>query len=99
LLVEEVDLVSTSEAGTFAVGHAVARHLARRAFPRPLTTVIHYSGQATPARAAGIVGHEDSFEQFRGSVSLEVLLATAEEVLNESVPARFRDETLVRLAR
>jgi hypothetical protein len=99
LLVEEVDLVSTSEAGTFAVGHAVARHLARRAFPRPFTTVIHYSGQAAPARAAGIVGHEDSFEQFRGSVSLEVLLATAEEVLNESVPARFRDETLARLAR
>jgi hypothetical protein len=61
--------------------------------------VIHYSGQAGLARRAGIRGHEASFEQFRGSVSLEHVLATAEEVLNASVPARFRDETLARLAR
>lgn len=99
LLVEETDLVAKSGAGIFAVGKAVAQHLARRAFPRPFTTVIHYSGQAGGARAAGIVGYEDDFEQFRSSVSLEFLLATAEEVLNESVPARLRDETLARLAR
>jgi hypothetical protein len=59
--------------------------------------LIHYSGLAARARAAGIVGHEDSFEQFRSSVSLELVLATAEEVLNASVPASFRDETLARL--
>lgn len=82
----------------FAVGSAVAQHLARRAFPRPFTTVIHYSGQAARARAAGIVGHEDSFEQFRSSVSLAHVLATAEDVLKASVPASFRDETLARLA-
>jgi hypothetical protein len=99
LLLEEVDLVSASDAGIFAVAQAVARHLERHAFPRSFTTVIHYSGQAAVARAAGIVGHEASFEQFRGSVSLERLLATAEEVLDESVPARFRDETLARLVR
>jgi hypothetical protein len=56
--------------------------------------VVHYSGQAGLARAAGIVGHEASFEQFRSSVSLGLVLATAEEVLNASVPARFTDETL-----
>jgi hypothetical protein len=99
LLLEEVDLVATSEARIFAVGQAVAKHLGRRAFPRPFTTVIHYSGLAGAARAAGIVGHEDSFEQFRGSVSLEALLATAEDVLNESVPAWLRDKELARLAR
>jgi hypothetical protein len=33
------------------------------------------------------------------SISLELVLATAEEVLNASVPARLRDETLARLAR
>lgn len=32
-------------------------------------------------------------------VSLELVLARAEEVLNESVPATFRDETLERLER
>jgi hypothetical protein len=97
LLVEELALVATSGAGIVAVGHAVAQHLERCAFPRPFTKVIHYSGLA--ARAAGIVGHENSFEAFRSSVSLECVLATAEEVLMASaVPASFRDETLARLA-
>ena len=99
LLVEEVDLVAAPRAGIFAVGKDVAKHLTQRAFPRPFTTVIHYSGQAAVARAAGIVGHEASFEQFRSSISLELVLATAEEVLDASVPTRFRDETLARLAR
>jgi hypothetical protein len=99
LLMEELDLVATSGASVFAVGNVVAQYLERRAFRRPFTKVIHYSGIAARARAAGIVGHEDSFEQFRSSVSLELVLATAEEVLNTSVPASFRDETLTRLAR
>lgn len=98
LLMEELDLVAPSSAGIFAVGNAVAYHLQRRRFPRPFTKVIHYSGQAAPARAAGIVGHEDSFDRFKGSVSLELVLATAEEGLNASVPASFRDATLARLA-
>jgi hypothetical protein len=44
------------------------------------------------------VGYEGSFELFRGSVSLEHILAVAEEVLRASVPKRFWDETLARLA-
>jgi hypothetical protein len=100
LLVEELDLVATSGAGIVAVGHAVAQHLERRAFLRPFTKVIHYSGLAARARAAGIVGHENSFEAFRSSVSLECVLATAKDVLRASVvPASFRDETLARLAK
>lgn len=100
LLVEELDLVATSGAGIFAVGNAVAHYLERRAFPRPFTKVIHYSGLAARARAAGIVGHEDRFEAFKSSVSLECVLATAEDVLRASdVPASFRDETLARLAK
>lgn len=100
LLVEELDLVAASGAGIFAVGNVVAEHLQRRAFPRPFTKVIHYSGVAARARAAGIVGHEDSFEQFRSAVSLERVLATAEDVLLASaVPASFRNETLARLAK
>jgi hypothetical protein len=100
LLVEELDLVATSGAGIFAVGNAVAQHLERRAFPMPFTKVLHYSGLAARARAAGIVGHEDSFEELRSSVTLKRVLATAEDVLMASaVPASFRDETLARLAR
>src|SRR5262249_27435149 len=100
LLVEELDLVATSGAALFAVGHAVARHLERRAFPRPFTQVIHYSGLAARARAAGIGGHEDSFEEFKRAVSLQRILATAEDVLTASaIPASFRDETLARLAK
>ena len=98
LLVEEVGLVAPA-AGIFAVGHAVARHLKRRAFPRPFTELMHYSGLAGQARAAGIVGHEVGFEEFRSSVSLEDVLATAMDVLTESaVPAALRDETMARLA-
>jgi hypothetical protein len=59
--------------------------------------VIHYSGQAARARAAGIVGHEGSFEQFKSSASIELVLATAEDVLKVSVPANFRNEILTRL--
>lgn len=98
LLVEELDLLATSGARIFAVGNAVAQHLEQRAFPRPFTKVIHYSGLAARARAAAIVGHEDSFEEFRSSASLKRVLATAKDVLMASaVPARFCDETLARL--
>lgn len=47
--------------------------------------------------APRVVGHEESFKRFKGSVSLERVLATAEEILNGSVPASLRDETLARL--
>jgi hypothetical protein len=80
------------------VGNAVAQYLTRRQFPRPITRVIHYSGQAGRARAAAIAGYEDNFEKFRNSVSLELLLATAKDVLDKSVPPNLRDETLARLA-
>lgn len=98
LLAEELRLVAKPEAGIFAVGSAVARHLRHQAFPWPFTPVIHYSGQAGRARAASIAGHEDDFETFRNSVSHELLLATAEKVLTQSVPAALRDQTLTRLA-
>lgn len=99
LLIQELDLVASSGAGIFAVGGAVAQHLERRAFPRPITRVIHYSGQAARARAAGIVGHKESFDRFRSSLSLDLVLATADDVLRTSVPANFRDEALARLSR
>ncbi len=54
--------------------------------------MLHYSGRAGRARAVWIVGHEASFAQFRGSVSLDRVLGTAERVLKESVPVTFQKE-------
>ena len=99
LLQEEIDLLATPNVGIVAVGNVVSRNLERRGFPRPVIRGIHYSGQAARARSAGIVGREDSFKAFSLSVSLEDVVATAESVLRSAcVPARFRDETLSRLA-
>jgi len=98
LLLEEVDLVEAPGAVIFTVGRAVARHLALRGFPRQFRTLLHYSGLAARARSAGVVGHEDAFEQFRATVTLDDVLAVAADVLAATVPKRFRDETLARLA-
>jgi len=100
LLLDELDLVATRDAVMVAVGRAVAQFLERKGFARPLRCVIHYSGQAARARACGVIGQEDRFETFRGSVSLEDLVTTAEQVLKSAhVPSEMRDETLSRLRR
>ena len=99
LLIDEIDLVSLPDGRLFAVGKEIERHLVRRGFPRHVTTVIHYSRLAGAARAASVVGHEHDYDQFRDSVSNEDVLATAREVLEQSVPARIRDLTLARLER
>jgi hypothetical protein len=100
LLQEEIDLCATASAGIVAVGNVVSQHLTRRSFRRPFTRVIHYSSQAGPARSAGVVGREESFQAFMGSVSLEDLVATAEVALKAAhVPSEICDETLSRLAK
>jgi hypothetical protein len=100
LLQEEIELCASPSAGIVAVGKVVSQHLARRRFRRPFTPVIHYSGQAARARSAGLKGREDSFQAFSGSVSLEDVVATAEDVLKAAnVPSKIRDNTLSRLAR
>jgi len=100
LLQEEVDLVTTRRAGILAIGNVVARHLERRRFARPLTRIVHYSSQAGRARSAGIIGREESFTRFIGSVSLNDLVTCAGQVLAAArLPAEIRDETLSRLAR
>lgn len=98
LFVEEMTLVAAPGARIFTLGNAVAQHLERRAFPRPFTRLLHYSGLAAQARAAAIVGQEERFAEFQQSVTLEHVLATAEAVLS-GVPARFRDEALAQLTK
>jgi hypothetical protein len=100
LLKEELDLVTLPHTRIVRVGTVVTEYLRRRPFPRPwpLTSVIHYSPLAAQARTAGIVGHEEQFAAFRGSVSLTHVRATTEAVLTAfAIPARFRGETLAQL--
>ena len=100
LLLEELDLCATASAGIVAVGNVVARHLERQGFPRRFTKVIHYSSQAGLARSTGVESRRDDFSAFRGSVSLEDLVATAEATLKAAhVPSEFRDKPLSRLAK
>jgi hypothetical protein len=100
LLLEELQLVAAPDARIVAVGGAVAKHLTLRHFQRPFTRIMHYSGQAGPARNAAVLAQEDKFLQFSQSVSVEAVLATAEAVFKAArVPAGFRDETLTRLRR
>jgi hypothetical protein len=98
LLLAEIDVVAPG-AEVFAVGNAVKQQLERRHFPKPFTQVMHYSPLAARARKAGIVGHEDIFEEFGKVMTLDAVLATADVVPKAAVPNIFRDETLKRLAK
>lgn len=101
LLLEELRLVARPGARVFAVGRAVDDYLSGRDdFPWPFTRVLHYSSMAGAARAEAIKGHAAAFEQFRGTVSLDDLLAAAVEVLHETgMPANVRKESLERLTK
>jgi hypothetical protein len=100
LLQEEIDLCAAPGAGIVAVGKEVCKHLKLRGFQRPFTPVIHYSGQAGLARKKAIVGREDSFRAFSGSVSLEDVVATAKDVLKAArVSSEMSDGTLLRLGK
>jgi hypothetical protein len=104
LLQEELVLCAAPTAVIVAVGNVVSQALVRQGFRRPLTRVIHYSGQAGSARRAGVIGREDSFQDsfqaFRGSVSLEDVLATAEATLQAAhIPSEIRDQTVSRLVK
>jgi hypothetical protein len=96
LLLDELGLVAKPDARVFAVGKVVERQLMERSFPWPFTTLLHHSEQAAMFRRTAIVGREAEFEQFRGSVSAEALLATAKDVLAEYVPATFHQKILSR---
>jgi hypothetical protein len=98
LLLEEVRLVAKPGAPIFAFGKSVEEYLVRRRFPRPVTSVLHYSPLAASHRDACVKGREESFRQFKVSISPELLLATAKRVL-QPVSADVRDYAVARLAR
>lgn len=100
LLEEELELVALPGTGFVTVGRVVSDHLERMGFPMPFTPVIHYSGQAAPARKSGIVGREREFEIFKDTVSLADVLGNAERVLVDAgVSPEDRKDTLSRLSK
>ncbi len=100
LLRDEIDLVAKPDAGIVAVGKDVSRHLKRQGFERPFTQVIHYSGLAGRARRDGIANHEAEFEEFSHTVSLQDVIATAQEVIGEAgVPPAVHNEALTQVTR
>ena len=100
LLMEEISLVARPDARIIAVGQAVAAQLRRQGFSREFISVLHYSGQAAPARQKGTAGREDAFAAFANSVSHDDVLAVARDVLATShAPAVIADKTLAKLGR
>jgi hypothetical protein len=75
-----------------AVGNEVADHLLRRQFPKPFTRVLHSSPLAGRPRAAAIVGREDEFAAFVGSLSRDDIVAESKAALTEAGFARHRSD-------
>jgi hypothetical protein len=99
LLMEELALVAAPGAKIFAVGGVVKSQLERRGL-RPSATLMHYSSVAASHRSRAIVGREDSFEQFKRSVSIERLQAVAGDVLaTYDVPPCIRAKALAQLVK
>ena len=99
LLKKEIDLVATPNARIIAVGNKVSQFLGKQQeFRRPVTKVIHYSGQAGNARIKGIMSKDEKFQAFKNSVSHDDLVATAKDVLaTAGIPIKIQEETLSRL--
>ncbi|HEY1266712.1 MAG TPA: hypothetical protein VGH16_05610 [Candidatus Binatia bacterium] len=103
LLQDEIELVASKDAMIIGVGGEVYRYLnekssGERVSGRILRTVMHYSDQAGRARSKGISGHEQEFEAFKNSVTLEDVRATAEDVIKDAcVPPKIKERVLLRL--
>jgi len=103
LLLDELNLVARPGAHTFAVGEVVDGFLSDNSFTRRLTKTIHYSSvmHYSPVNVAHrkkrIAGHEGDYEEFKRSLSIDRVLAIANEVMTESLPPPLRDLALARL--
>ena len=95
-LLKEISIVAASDAKFFAVGNAVEKQLDNYGFPYPFATVLHYSSLAQASRIRAVRGREESFEEFKLSMTRERLRKVAEDVFAASydVPQAIRDDTL-----
>jgi hypothetical protein len=98
LLEEELELVAKPGARIFAIGQEVHSFLSRHFSDRDVVPIIHYSPLANAARNAAVRGREAEFATFAGTLSIEGLVAVAEEILRENrVLPKLADETIARL--
>lgn len=98
LLEAELGLVAKPGARIVALGKAVEDYLRKHdCGAHPL---VHYAALMEYAthRKRELAGHEEDFEQFKGSVSLADVIAVWQDVLDESVPTEFHDEERRRAA-
>lgn len=98
LLDEEIGIVAKPEARMVAIGQAVFRFLNQQGFKRPISTILHYSAQASAARNAAVIGRESEFRAFSETLSMEEIISAAVEFMREnSVSTAMMEETLAHL--
>ena len=98
LLNEELALLLRDSGRVIAVGNAVKKHFIDRGI-RDFATIMHYSGQAAAGRNAAIVGREDEYEEYRGTVTLRDVIDNADEYMRScAIPAGIRSDALNRLS-
>jgi hypothetical protein len=95
-LLKEISIVAALGAKFFAVGKDVEKELDNCGFPYPFATILHYSSLAQASRVRTVRGREESFEEFKLSMTRERLREVAEDVFAAScdVPQDIRDDTL-----
>jgi hypothetical protein len=90
LLLDELNLVARPGAHTFAVGEVVDGFLSDNSLSSRLTKTIHYSSvmHYSPVNVAHrkkrIAGHEADFKEFKRSLSIDRVLAIANDEMTES---------------
>lgn len=96
LLKEEIELIAKPGAALFAVGNKAYDYLEPKGSTfKPLTKILHYSGQAAHARKKCIEGQENDFQKFKRTISKADVVACAREVFDESgVPSKIYDFAL-----
>jgi hypothetical protein len=100
LLLDEMELVASSNVIVFAVGAHVANFLERENFPWEYKQLIHYSGNAVSHWDNAIREHYDDFKLFQNTVTHEDFLANARVVIeNSGVPSAISERALGRLRR
>ena len=98
LLLDEMNLVASTNVKVFAVGSHVANFLQRQQFPWNFTQLIHYSGQAASHWDKVVREHEEDFKRFQDTVTHEDFLNNAQAVIESSrVPLLISERALKRL--
>ena len=100
LLLDEMNLVASTNVRVFAVGTRVSNFLERQNFPWEYTQLIHYSGNAVSHWNRAIREHYDDFKLFKDTLTHEDFLENARDVIESSgVPLVISESALGRLRR